>query len=49
MKVRWAACGYGKDEEKFALENCTRILLERMEKNEALAVEDGEGKTENDA
>lgn len=29
LKVRWAGCGFARPEESEALENCTRILLER--------------------
>ena len=31
-KIRWAGCGFAKPDETIALRNCTRVLLQRLEK-----------------
>lgn len=29
-KIRWAGCGLALDSEALALQNCTRVLLQRL-------------------
>jgi len=37
-KVRWAGCGFAMDEESVALRNCTRVLLQRLDKSGSSSV-----------
>jgi len=42
-RIRWAACADAKPEEAMALETCTAVLLDRLEKrnNKASVSESG--------
>lgn len=31
-KIRWAGCGFATEDEDVSLQNCTRVLLQRLSK-----------------
>jgi mitochondrial ATPase complex subunit ATP10 len=42
LRVRWAGCGFARDEEGQALKNCARVLLERMEPTPTSSADEGD-------
>jgi ATPase complex subunit ATP10 len=34
-KIRWAGCGFAREEETEALRNCARVLLRRLDRTSA--------------